>query len=83
MYAEAFHRGKRTRDGPIAHDPHEHVHRFWRERDEVVERVVSRGGLWDFVVRFRLYRMNQVGEFNRILDEEDRDVVANQVPIAF
>jgi hypothetical protein len=26
--------------------------------------------------------MNQVGELDRVLDEEDRDVVADQIPVA-
>ncbi len=40
------------------------------------------GGLRHGVVRLRLHRMHQVGELHRVLDEEDGDVVAHQVPVA-
>ena len=30
-----------ARNGAVAHDPHDHVHRLGRQRDEVVERVVG------------------------------------------
>ena len=35
------------------------------------------------VMRLRLHRMDQVGKLHRVLDEEDRHVVADQVPVAF
>jgi hypothetical protein len=34
---------KRARDGTIRHDPHDHVHTFWGQADEVPEIVM--GGL--------------------------------------
>jgi HTH-type transcriptional regulator/antitoxin HigA len=34
-------------------------------------------------VGFHLYGMDEVGEFDGILDEENRDVVADQVPVTF
>ena len=34
-------------------------------------------------VGLRLDCVDQVGELDRILDEEDRDVVADEVPVAF
>ena len=39
--AEAFHHRKRTRQRPIGHQPHHHVRRFERERNEIPERIVS------------------------------------------
>jgi hypothetical protein len=77
VHAEAFHHGKRARNGPIAHDPHEHMHRFRREGHEIVKGIVGGRGLRDFVVRLRLYGMDQVREFDRILNEENWDIVAN------
>ncbi len=50
---------------------------------KVPEGVVGAGRLRHGVVRLGLHRMNDVREFHRILDEEHRDVVAHQVPIAF
>src|SRR3546814_12486359 len=38
--------------------------------------------LWKVAIRFGLGRVDQIGEFDRILDEEHRDVVADQIPIA-
>src|SRR5688572_19478294 len=34
------------------------------------------------MMRLRLHRMDHIGEFHRILDEENRDIVADQVPVA-
>ena len=34
-------------------------------------------------VGFLFCRVNQIGEFDRVLDEEDRDIIADDVPIAF
>jgi hypothetical protein len=44
--------------------------------------VVRRRGLRNGVVRLGLHGMNEVGELHRVLDEEDRDVVAHQIPVA-
>jgi hypothetical protein len=40
-------------------------------------------GLRELPVRLRLCGMDKVGKLDRILDEEDRNVVANEVEIAF
>ncbi len=34
-------------------------------------------------VRFHFHRVHEVGELDCILDEEDRDVVSDQIPITF
>lgn len=81
--AEAFDGAQRARDGAVAHRPHDHVHRFGHQRYEVPEGVMRTGCLREGAVRFHLYRVDQVGELDRVLDEEDRDVVADQVPVAF
>ncbi len=53
------------------------------QRDEIPERVVRGGRLRKAAVGLHLHRMDQVGELHRVLDEEDRDVVADQVEVAF
>ena len=83
VHAEALDHAQRPRDGAVRHRPHQHVHRLGRELDEVVEGVVGAAGLWKAAVRLHLHRVDQVGELDRILDEEHRDVVADDVPIAF
>ena len=83
VHAEALHHAEAARDRSVRHHPGQHVRRFGHQRDEVPERVVRRCRLRDRVVRFRLYRMHQVRKLHRILDEEHRDVVAHEIPVAF
>src|ERR1035437_1354623 len=59
------------------------MHGFRRERNEIPERVVRGRRLRKAAVGFHLYGMDEVGKFDGILDEENRDVVADQVPVAF
>src|SRR5580704_9262526 len=59
------------------------MHRVRHQRNKVPERIMRRGCLRRSAVRLRLYRMNQVGEFNRVLNEKHRNVIANQVEISF
>ena len=40
-------------------------------------------GLRKGAVGFHLYGMDQVGEFDGVLNEEHRDIVADQIPVAF
>ena len=83
MHPEAFHHAETPGDGPIRHDPHDHVHGFRHQGDKVPERVMRRGRLRHLMMRLRFHGMDQIREFHRILDEEDRDVVAHQVVIPF
>ncbi len=48
--------------------------RFWVHEDEIPEIVVRGLGLRNFGIRLRLDRVNQVGEFDRFLNEEDGDL---------
>src|SRR5450759_1276184 len=59
------------------------MHGLRRERNEIPEGVVRGCRLWKATVGFHFYGMDKVGELDGILDEENRDVVADQVPIAF
>src|SRR5665811_1091982 len=58
------------------------MHGFRRERNEIPERVVRARRLRKTAVGFHLDGMDEVGEFNGVLDEENRNVVADQVPVA-
>ena len=51
--------------------------------DEVPERVVGARGLRVAAIGLHLHRVDQVGKLDRVLDEEHRDVVADQVEVAF
>src|ERR1035437_847548 len=59
------------------------MHGFRRERNEIPECVVRGCRLRKAAVGFHLYSMDEVGEFDGVLDEKNRDVVADQVPVAF
>lgn len=50
--------------------------------DKVPEVVVRRLCLGHFVVRLGLGGMDDIGELDGVLDEEDGDVVAYDVPVA-
>ena len=82
VHAEAFHHAKRPRDRAVRHRPHDHVHALGHQRHEIPERVVRRGRLRKAAVRLRLHRMDEVRKLDRVLDEEHRNVVADQVPVA-
>jgi len=57
------------------------VHALGRERDEVPEVVVGALRLREPAVRLLLDGVDEVGELDRVLDEEDGDVVADEVPV--
>src|SRR5664280_285671 len=59
------------------------MHGFRRERNEIPERVVRGRRLWKAAVGFHLYGMDEVWEFDGILDEENWDVDTDEVPVAF
>ncbi len=80
--AEALHRSVRPRDPPVAHRPQHHVGRLGVQRHEVPERVVRGLGLRDLAIRVRLGGVDDVGELDPVLDEEDRHVIADQVEVA-
>nr|WP_222115930.1 hypothetical protein [Chromobacterium vaccinii] len=80
--AKAFYHAQRARQRAVGHDPHHHVHGLWRQRDEIPESVVRGGRLRKAAIRLHLDRMDQVGKFDRVLNEENRNIVADQIPIA-
>ncbi len=79
---ESLHGTEGAGDGPIRHGPHQHVGGLGSEGGEVPEGVVGSLSLGNLTVRLRLGRVDQVGELDAILDEEDRHVIADQVPVA-
>ena len=79
VHAEALHRPVRARDAAVGHVPDRVVLGLGVQRDEVPERVVGALRLRDLAVRVRLAGVDDVGELDPVLDEEHRDVVADQV----
>ena len=43
----------------------------------------ARGVLWEAAIGLHLHRVDQVGKLDRVLDEEHRDVVADEIEVAF
>ena len=80
--AKAFHEPERPRQCAVRHLPHDHVHGLGHQRNEIPEIVMGRRGLRKATVRLVLDGVNQVGKLHRVLDEEHRDVVADDVPVA-
>ena len=83
MDTKGLDHAQRTRDGAIGHDPHHHVHRFRGQRNEIPEGIVGRCRLRKAAIRLHLDGVDQVREFDRVLDEKDGDIVADQIPVPF
>ena len=81
VHAESLDHAQAARDRAVGHRPHHHVQRLRHQADEVPERVVRRGRLRIAAVRLHLHAVDEVRELDRVLDEEYRDVVADQVPV--
>ncbi len=82
VHPKAFHEAQGPRDRAVGHDPQQHVDALGRERHEVPEVVVGGLGLRKGPVRRLLGGVDQIGELDGVLDEEHRDVVAHQIPVA-
>ena len=68
-----------TRDTVTSHSPEQSVQRAGLLAEEVPGRVVRGSSLGDFIVPAGLDGVDQIGEENSVLDEEDGDVVSNKV----
>lgn len=79
MDSEAIDVPERARDTVTGHRPEQRVHSAWLLAEEIPGRVMRGGGLGDLVVAARLDGVDQVGKEDRVLDEEDGDVVSNDI----
>ena len=68
-----------TRDTVTSHSPEQSVQRAGLLAEEVPGRVVRGSSLGDFIVPAGLDGVDQIGEEDSVLDEEDGDVVSNKV----
>ena len=78
VHTEAVHLAVARWCPKIGIEVGKHVRRLRNVREEVEEPV----GVLDVAHRRRLQRMDHVGEFDRVADEENREVVADEIPIA-
>lgn len=62
-----------------SHRPQKRMQSTWLLTEEIPSRVVRSRRLRDLIVAARLHGVNQVGEFDRILNEENGNVVANDI----
>lgn len=76
---EAVNVSEGTRDTVTSHSPEQSVQRAGLLAEEVPGRVVRGSSLGDFIVPAGLDGVDQIGEENSVLDEEDGDVVSNKV----
>jgi len=83
MHAEAFHETEGARDCPVGHDPHDHVHALRSQGNEIPKVIVRRLRLRKASIRLLFDRVHHVGKLNGVLDEEHRNIVADDVPVAF
>jgi hypothetical protein len=70
-------------DAEARHGPEEGMHGARLGAEEVPCRVVCGRSLGHLIVRAWLDRVYEIGELDRILDEEDGDVVSDNVEVAF
>ncbi len=82
MHTETFNHSQRPRERAVGHDPHHHVHRLGRQRDEIPKIVVRGCRLRKAAIRFHLHRVYQVGKLDGVLNEEHRNIVSDQIPVA-
>ena len=83
MHTETFHHSQGTGNRTIRHDPHDHVHAFRRQGDEIPKIIVRGLRLRKTTVGFLFSGVNQIRKFHGILDKKYRDVIADNVPVAF
>ncbi|KAI5307774.1 hypothetical protein KEM55_007458, partial [Ascosphaera atra] len=79
MHTETVNVSERTRDTVASHGPEKGVKCTWLLAEEIPGSVMGSGRLWDLVLWLWLDSMNKIGELDSILDEEHRDVVANDI----
>ena len=82
MDAESLHETKRSRDRSIGHDPHDHVHAFGRQRNEIPKIIVRGLCLRKSAIGFLFRSMDDIRKLDRILNKEHGNVVSHDVPIA-
>src|SRR6202521_318920 len=79
MAAEAVHMAPGPRDAALPHTDRDLMKRFRQQRPKIPVVV----GAAHSGARIALYGMVQIGELQRVFDEEDRRVVPDEIPVAF
>lgn len=79
---KTLHHAERTRDGPVTHRPHEHMRSFRMKILKIPEVIMSALGLRHLRVRLRLASVNNIWEFYGILNEENRNIISDKIPVS-
>src|SRR5690606_190627 len=66
----------------IRHHPGNRMDGLGHKGDEIPKGIVRGSSLWHTVVGLGLYSVYQIGELHGVLDEENRNVVAHEIPVA-
>ncbi|KOS95830.1 hypothetical protein DM45_3892 [Burkholderia mallei] len=78
VHAVAVHLAVTRRRAGVRIDARDHVRRLRLVREEIEESV----GVLNVRVRRRLQRMHHVRELHRVADEENRQIIADEIPVA-
>src|ERR1035437_9661699 len=83
MHPKTFHHAEASRKSAVTHRPHDRVHAFGSQRNEIPKRIMSRSCLGHLVIRLRFNCMYKIWKFYSVLNKENRHIVPNQVVVAF
>jgi hypothetical protein len=79
VHTPSIHMPVRANSAMTAHRPEQSVERRWLLAEKVPSAIMSSSGLGNLAVWPGLDSMDQVREFDGILNEEDGDVVTNNI----
>lgn len=79
VHAKSIDMAERPRDPMPSHRPNQGVQGTGLLTEKVPRRIMRSGGLGDLIVTARLDGVDQIREQDRVLDEEDGDVVSNNI----
>ena len=77
LTTESLHHSERSGDRAVRHDPHLHVTSLRMQGQEIPCIIMGSLGLGDLVVRLGLQGVDKIREFDGMLNEENRHVVAD------
>src|ERR1700753_2447143 len=83
VHSKSLNHAQRSWNCPIGHDPHDHVHALWGERNEIPEGIMRRSCLRKPTIRLHFHRVNKIRKLDRILDKEDGDVIPDKIIVSF
>src|SRR5665811_1414225 len=74
MHTKTLHHAQASRKSAVAHGPHDRVHAFRSQRNEIPKRIMSRSLLGHLVIWLRFNGMNKSWKFYSVLNKENRHI---------